>query len=415
MTKVLWVQKQDIGPRPRAGHAMAFDVARQRVTLFGGDSLAGTLLGDTWVWDGESWTQVQDIGPSARAFHAAAYDSARARVVLFGGRTGAGLVADTWEWDGDDWTQLADSGPSRRYGHAVTFDANRKRIVLFGGRSDTGAHINDTWEWDGNEWVQQADTGPSARAHAAMAFDSTRNRVVLFGGVAGVTASLAFGDTWEWDGTAWTEEANFGPDPCLAGTIVFNGTRCSLYGGIQSLSATPAPEVFSRSWEWDGKHWTARQDMGPGPRAFHGAAYDGVRSRVVLFGGTSAALSPPPPADNIFGDTWEQFQAGLAPGGQPGLIVFHIPAGTGSGPWNSAATIVVGAVGDTLRVINDDTVSHLLHTGGAPFPHQDVNAPTAPGQSTDFLLTSAYDSIQSGALYDHSYGQAAKFWIQIHA
>jgi hypothetical protein len=91
MAKLLWTQKQDIGPRSRVGHAMTYDAGRQRVVLFGGDSLGGTLFGDTWEWDGENWTQVQDIGPSARAFHAIAHDSSRNRIVLFGGRTASGL------------------------------------------------------------------------------------------------------------------------------------------------------------------------------------------------------------------------------------------------------------------------------------------------------------------------------------
>src|SRR5262249_47943874 len=107
MARVLWTQKQDIGPKPRAGHAMTYDANRRRVVLFGGDSLNdGLLFGETWEWDGENWTQVQDIGPSPRAFHAMAYDSARRRSVLFGGRTTAGRTGDTWEWDGESWTQV---------------------------------------------------------------------------------------------------------------------------------------------------------------------------------------------------------------------------------------------------------------------------------------------------------------------
>ena len=75
---------------------------------------AGTLFGDTWVWDSESWTQVQDIGPSARAFHAVAYDSARSRVVFFGGKTVARVGRHAW--DGDDWTQVEDSARRRDSG-----------------------------------------------------------------------------------------------------------------------------------------------------------------------------------------------------------------------------------------------------------------------------------------------------------
>jgi hypothetical protein len=412
MAKVLWVQKQDIGPRARGGHAMAFDAARQRVVLFGGDSVGTTLLGDTWTWDGENWTEVQDIGPSTRCFHAVAYDSARARVVLFGGESATGTLADTWEWDGSDWAQVADTGPSARSRHAMTFDAARQRVVLFGGRTAAGAALNDTWEWDGNDWVQQEDTGPSGRSFAAMAYDSTRNRAVLFGGV-GAASSPAFGDTWEWDGTAWTEEANFGPDPCLAATMVFNGASVALFGGIQSLAVTSPPKLFALSWEWDGKHWTARQDMGPGPRAFHGAAFDSGRSRLVLFGGASTVLTVSALAGSIFGDTWEQFGSAPATGGQPALVVFHIPAGTGGSPWNTLATIVVAAVGDTLRIVNDDSVAHMPHASGSPFPHPTTDI--QPGQQADYVLQSPFDPGTSTPLYDHDHGPAAQFWIRVHA
>lgn len=40
-----------------------------------------------------------------RSAHAPrAYDIARDRLVLFGGQDGTGELADTWEWDGMDWS-----------------------------------------------------------------------------------------------------------------------------------------------------------------------------------------------------------------------------------------------------------------------------------------------------------------------
>ena len=351
MAKVLWTQKQDIGPRPRAGHAMTYDATRQRVVLFGGDSLDGLLFGDTWEWNGENWTQVQDIGPSGRAFHAIAFDSTRRRSVLFGGRNANGLLGDTWEWDGEDWTQVADSGPARRLGHAMAFDTNRRRVVLFGGAA--AGRLNDTWEWDGNEWVQQGDSGPSARVHPAMAYDTRRGRLVLFGGAA---EDLGLGDTWEWDGTAWTEESDFGPDACAGGAMVFKGTRVALFGGIASIASPapePLPEIFDRSWEWDGRHWTARQDMGPGDRVFHAMAFDEARSRVVLFGGSRVPLGDGAGA-GVQGDTWEQFEEGqtsvaigvarveAAPNPSPsGTTVVITVTLTGPAPAATIATILV--------------------------------------------------------------------------
>lgn len=70
MPRLLWTQKQDTGPLPRMGHAMALHNGRDRVVLFGGDSLRSKLFNDTWEWDGEDCTQVADTGPPLRGGHA---------------------------------------------------------------------------------------------------------------------------------------------------------------------------------------------------------------------------------------------------------------------------------------------------------------------------------------------------------
>ncbi len=72
------------------------------------------------------------------------------------------------------------------------------RVVLFGGVVPGAASFADTWVWDGEAWTQLADTGPDARSGHALAFDSGRARVVLFGGIA--SDGTLRGDTWEWDG-----------------------------------------------------------------------------------------------------------------------------------------------------------------------------------------------------------------------
>lgn len=302
MTRLIWTQKQDIGPSARTGHAMAFDGARGRVVLFGGDATGSTRFNDTWEWDGEDWTQAQDIGPGARSQHAMVYDDVRQAIVLFGGSLEEATAADTWQWDGADWTQVADSGPSPRSHHAMAFDRVRGRIVLFGGRLADGAPAGDTWEWDGEEWTQQEDVGPPGRESHAMAYDAGRDRVVLFGGLTGETA---LGDTWEWDGSLWKQVAHFGANPCLASGMVFKNDRVELFGGISSLTAVP-PTIFRDTWEWDGKRWTLRQDIGPGRRWGHAMAFDSARSRVVLFGGLPVfAAEDPAASDQLLGDTWE--------------------------------------------------------------------------------------------------------------
>ena len=60
-------------PPARTDSAMAYDVARGRLVLFGGKN-AGGPLGDTWLWKGTVWTQVRPrVRPPARYVHAMAY------------------------------------------------------------------------------------------------------------------------------------------------------------------------------------------------------------------------------------------------------------------------------------------------------------------------------------------------------
>jgi len=183
---------------------MAYDAGRGQVVLFGGESSGGLLglLNDTWTWDGSSWIPkcTTTCGLPSRAFHAMTYDAARGQVVLFGGVGNAGtLLNDTWVWDGSAWTAKSpSSSPPRRSGHGLAYDAALGQVVLFGGYgqlSPTVIDLNDTWIWDGAAWRQKvfptATDVPPARHLHVMAYDAARGQVVLFGG-------LGFNDTWLW-------------------------------------------------------------------------------------------------------------------------------------------------------------------------------------------------------------------------
>ncbi|HYE62989.1 MAG TPA: immunoglobulin domain-containing protein [Phycisphaerales bacterium] len=55
--------------------------------------------------------------------------------------------------------------------------------VLFGG--STGVYDGETWEWNGTAWTQRVVSGPAARSHFPMVYDAARAEVVLFGGSTG--------------------------------------------------------------------------------------------------------------------------------------------------------------------------------------------------------------------------------------
>jgi hypothetical protein len=327
MAKFFWTQKQEFGPKPRRGHALAYDSQRQRTVLFGGEANIIGLFDDTWEWNGENWTQITDLGPGPRTEFAMTFDSQRNKTVLFGGLTSADRkLNDTWEWDGENWTQVEDGGPTARSGHAMAFDPIRKRAVLFGGSTAAGLAA-DTWEWDGSQWTQTGEAGPAAREDAMLAYDAGLNQLILFGGWNG---DASFHDTWGWDGGTWTQQADIGPDARHHAALVSAENRLVLFGG-QLMTAPPAtPQMDGTTWEWVGKKWVQRTDFGPPARGGHAMAYDDARRQLVLFGGLLFAVSEPAQVlvGRLLGDTWEHAVA-PAPTVPPGPAVPPPPGGGG--------------------------------------------------------------------------------------
>src|SRR5882672_10594794 len=78
------------------------------------------------------------------------------------------------------WTSLQ-VGP--RNLHAMAYDSARGVTVLFGGAG--GVFNGETWEWNGTAWSRRVVSSPSPRDGHAMAYDSARHVTVLFGGYTG--------------------------------------------------------------------------------------------------------------------------------------------------------------------------------------------------------------------------------------
>ena len=238
-----WTRRSVTGPSGRTRHEMVFDSARGRTVLFGGSNDSG-LLADTWEWDGGTWVLKDPgsstVGPVPRRQHAMAYDSARGVTVLFGGYTESGgtylYSRLTWEWDGQAWTLRHGSepgGPVERVNHTMAYDSARGVTVLFCGwgtvPTATGSeygYLHDTWEWDGAGWTLRSPVvvGLFGLVRHDMTFDGARGRTVVFGG-SNDSGDLV-GDTWEWDGTAWTLEHQGVPD-CLTGADCSDGNPCT--------------------------------------------------------------------------------------------------------------------------------------------------------------------------------------------
>jgi hypothetical protein len=176
----------------------------------------------------------------------------------------------------------------------MAYDAATRTIVLFGGRVN-GVQRGDTWTWDGSAWTQQAPaTSPHRRADAAMAYDAATRTIVLFSG------PVTYRDTWTWDGSTWTKQAPTASPPArrfasmaydaATGTIV-------LFGGVNFIHGT---HILRDTWTWDGSTWT-KQAPTASPPAREGAAmaYDAATRTIVLTGGTNGSQG-----SHVLSDTW---------------------------------------------------------------------------------------------------------------
>ncbi len=179
-----------------------------------------------------------------------------------------------------EWVPLEIPGiPVRRSNHAMVFDSLRGVIVMVGGDNAATAGDGDTWEWDGAAWTRRLAAGPAPRFDHAMAFDSTRNVSVLFGGgpVAGGSPSS---ETWTWNGTNWTLVSNSGPSARMDSAMAFDAGR----GVVVLFGGDGAGGPLGETWEWDGTSWTLRNASGPPAQGGHAMAYDSTRGVTVLVG-----------------------------------------------------------------------------------------------------------------------------------
>ncbi|HEX6811297.1 MAG TPA: kelch repeat-containing protein [Planctomycetota bacterium] len=272
-------------PSPRARAGLAGDPVGGGVLLVGG--YRSEAFADTWRWDGNAWTLIQDTPqPTPRHSHAMAFDEARGEMLVFGGVDNS-VLGDLWLWNGTQWTAATAAGPSPRMRSRMAFDVARGETVMFGGELPGGT--NQTWTWNGVAWSQRLPPiSPAARFLHAMAYDRQRARIVLFGGCQYVPPGLYLGDTWEWDGTAWLQRTVPAPPPRASHAMAYDARRgvTVLYGGIGA--GQPFGTWLTDTWEWNGTAWTQRLPAdNPGGRAEFGMAFDTARERVVVFGDTS--------------------------------------------------------------------------------------------------------------------------------
>jgi hypothetical protein len=273
------------------------------LTLFGGLGAGGATLDDTWTWDGASWLYAgegQTSGLSGRqqpllatVVQTDADAGGRSGTFLYGGFDGASAQFDTWAWGGASWTQVFlppddTSWPSTRSDAASAVLGNA--IVLFGGlgpgAGGSATDLGDQWTFDGTRWIELSPPTPPPSPRSGATAATLSGSMVLFGG----TASGALqGDTWTWNGAAWSQPSVSAPPARAHASMATLGSTVVLFGGDGGSGP------LGDTWLWDGTTWTSPSlASAPSPRS--GAAMTAFQGTVVLFGGADAS--------GPLGDTW---------------------------------------------------------------------------------------------------------------
>jgi hypothetical protein len=306
-----WLQRfPNTTPPRRAVHAMVFDTTRNRVVMFGGRQASSdrdgreTYLNDTWAYQNDNWTRIDSAqNPDARQFPAMAYDRARDKVILYGGNILSAdektfpPFEDTWELAGDQWTKVA-TGPKVAK-PIIGYDAG-SNLTLMLGLNETGT-TNLMYRFDpvAHAWVAMTPTAfPTCINDGHMVYRERTGRLTFFGGVCSTNTPQAE-EVWEWDnaGNKWTKLTT-SPFPRLAGQAVsYDPLRNDViaFGGTAALGSTVASETnILRAVTWRQAFTLSR----PNPRSQAGFQTDPATNTLWLYGGLDERSS------SYYGDLW---------------------------------------------------------------------------------------------------------------
>ncbi|HEY6035893.1 MAG TPA: hypothetical protein VIV58_16575, partial [Kofleriaceae bacterium] len=152
---------------------------------------------------------------------------------------------------------------------------------------------------EGAVWKQLATDNVALR-RTPMAYDIAHDQMVMFGGKTTGAFPLSLGDTAVFTGRAWQEASpRTIPSPRNRAALAYDSVRnrVVMFGG----SDPNAAHFFNETWLWDGHDWQqAEPTTSPPSRDGATMVFDSKRGRMILFGGRTRG----PEGFSMYGDTW---------------------------------------------------------------------------------------------------------------
>jgi hypothetical protein len=231
-------------PPHRYNHSAVYDVANNRMIIYGGcgsdfaeegcypmadyqnASTVWVLMNANGVGGTPHWTQLHPTGtpPGQRQGHQAVYDPTTNSMIVWAGQDGGGeacgfeAYSDVWVLSHANglggtphWTHLLTTGghPAGRYFSTAVYDSSNNIMIVFGGVGLVGGNCKETnaaWAlshangiggtpvWTRLTAQGAAGSPPSRFQQLAVYQAPPSNRMIIHGGVTG--PGFLYNDTW---------------------------------------------------------------------------------------------------------------------------------------------------------------------------------------------------------------------------
>ncbi len=152
--------------------------------------------------------------------------------------------------------------PPARTGAAMAYDAADGTVVMFGGEGRSGS-LGDTWTWNGSAWTQaHPATSPPALTGAQMTYDPVSHDVLLVGGQR-VTGAPLGGAVCEATGSSGSGSAGSGSSsstkwipPTSAQPADASAPGGNLTIPLIATGCGISDAANAATWLWNGSDWT---------------------------------------------------------------------------------------------------------------------------------------------------------------